>query len=546
MFGLSRIRLIGAVLALTWPATAPLVGDELTDRVDRAIKAAAFGGDGVKPLNQLRPLGESAVPRLLHWLEEGHPNERRAAAYAVNVCWSDDSARMIGSYLGDADNNVRELIGAAIRTHASPATVVELASPWLGHRHPAVAGQALFLCEEVAPDADRMNAALADRRQWNYLLRHLPRHEHPKLTDNTLRLLSGGKLDEKVAAIAALIAQHAGTPDVRRRIALLMRAPNPLIRDRCAEYLTWLGRADDLPTIEAAIKTTREPHALASLRAAAEMIQRREQAGLNHPPPDLRDAPIEPARADEYDAALAALEAGDFGAAYRTLALGRAFAPRYRFGVDQPDDEQVADERARLALLRAVHGFPVDPRRAGLTDGIDGGALPVADRFVTPVRAYFNPKRESFGKQIPAGDGPFAGQIHVGDDTAWNDVHDTVVAIAAGRVRAVYHGESWGGLVVIEHRKADGETFCSLYGHLGPLMLVRRGETVEAGRKIGSLGRHDTWANGGYQAHIHFGIHRGDYGAGHWTAGYVSPERFADEQAGWVDPQAFLRDAGAE
>jgi len=542
-----RIGLIAVVLTLGWLAAASLAGDELTDRVDRAVKAAAFGDEGVRPLRQLRPLGESAVPRLLHWLKDGHPNERRAAAFGLNVCWSDDSARAIGSYLGDEDSNVRELIGAAIRTHADPALTVELASPWLNARHPAVAGQALFLCEQVAPDADRMKKALIDRRKWNYLLRHLPRHEHPKLTDNTLRLLAGGKLDEKVAAVTALIAQHAGSSEVRRRIALIMRAPNPLLRDRCAEYFTWFGRPDDRPALEAAIKTTREPHALASLRAAVRMIERREALGLNHPLPDLRHEAIAPAAAEDYQRARAALEAGDYLAAYRTLALGRPFAPRLRYGSNQLSDEQIAAANARLALLQAVHGFPGQPKQAGLPDLLEGGELPIADRFVTPVRAYFNPNRESFGKQVPDGDGPFAGRVHVGDDTAWGDIHDTVVAIAAGRVRLAGHRHSWGGLVVIEHRNDQGDTFFSLYGHLGPLILVERGETVEAGQKIGSLGRNQTWANGGYNTHIHFGIHRGGADRDRVPShGYVSPEQFADDQDGWADPQAFLRDAGAE
>ena len=101
---------------------------------------------------------------------------------------------------------------------------------------------------------------------------------------------------------------------------------------------------------------------------------------------------------------------------------------------------------------------------------------------------------------------------------------------------------SFGGLVILEHRDRDGEPFCSLYAHLSPFLCVEEGAPVEKGEKIGSLGRSYTFENGGYRAHLHFGIHRGPYGNGNWVTGYLRPERFQKGDHGWVDPQAFVRE----
>jgi len=213
---------------------------------------------------------------------------------------------------------------------------------------------------------------------------------------------------------------------------------------------------------------------------------------------------------------------------------------------------------------------------------------PVAKSLMSPVRDYMNPKRTSFGAFVAStSKGPFANSYHVGDDVALGGEQGTVVSIGDGVVRLVYLGApSWGGLVILEHVGPDGKRFCSLYGHLGPLVCVRVGDKVQKGQKIGSLGRSYTWANGGYHTHLHFGIHEGGfsnhYGVGdavrlrvnggmttarvvavtrsfatvavkgtgrklripsnrHWITGYVRPERCKSGNHGWVDPQAFIK-----
>ena len=107
------------------------------------------------------------------------------------------------------------------------------------------------------------------------------------------------------------------------------------------------------------------------------------------------------------------------------------------------------------------------------------------------INAFMRAEADSFG-------------YHVGDDAAWQQDHETVVAIGPGIVRSVDLGQkSWGGLVVIEHASAAGGRFCSLHGHLGPLVCVQPGQIVRQGEKVGAIGPSFSHANGGYLAHLH-------------------------------------------
>ncbi len=62
---------------------------------------------------------------------------------------------------------------------------------------------------------------------------------------------------------------------------------------------------------------------------------------------------------------------------------------------------------------------------------------------------------------------------------------DTVVkAIHAGRVVWADYFDSYGFLIIIDH----GLTYYSLYGHLGPGFMVKKGDYVKAGQSIATVG----------------------------------------------------------
>jgi murein DD-endopeptidase MepM/ murein hydrolase activator NlpD len=214
--------------------------------------------------------------------------------------------------------------------------------------------------------------------------------------------------------------------------------------------------------------------------------------------------------------------------------------------------------------------------------------IPPAKSLIFPLRDYVDPGRTSFGIVVDNDAKAFKGTVHVGDDAGWDQEHRTVAAIGDGLVRNVNCRASWGYKIIIEHRLEDGTAFCSLYAHLSPFVSVKPGDRVEQGQKIGAIGRANTWENGGYGAHLHFGIHLGPfvrrrqigdvfdfhlagkltkgkaiqiddektmfeyetadgkkgrfavYHDADWIGGYLSVEKFKEGRHGWVNPAEFI------
>jgi len=132
---------------------------------------------------------------------------------------------------------------------------------------------------------------------------------------------------------------------------------------------------------------------------------------------------------------------------------------------------------------------------------------PEATRFVYPISRYKEDlfagyPRKSFG----------AGGTHAGEDCAWFREGSSMYAIADGLVRMVQGaGGDWGFLVVIEHRLPTGRYMVSVYGHLAFDVLVRAGDVVKAGQRIGTQGLSTSVENGGYGSHLHFGLGDGPF-----------------------------------
>lgn len=166
--------------------------------------------------------------------------------------------------------------------------------------------------------------------------------------------------------------------------------------------------------------------------------------------------------------------------------------------------------------------------------------IPVATTWHPPIREYFDASRKSFGYCVTQDFTAFVGSVHIGDDCGWRKELRTVCAVAPGVVRSAGHVYSWGFIVVIEHKLANGDGYCSLYAHLSPFLHVKPGDVVAAGQKIASIGRNHSVENGGYGSHCHFGIHRGPFGQGEWVHGYISTTDWANGADDWIDPQAFL------
>jgi murein DD-endopeptidase MepM/ murein hydrolase activator NlpD len=447
-------------------------------------------------------------------------------------------------------------------------------------------GDAFVLAEADAPDLERMLHACKHPGMGLAVITFLPRYCSPRLVEPARKLARSADPVHQAGAISGLISLLDNAPETRTFVRGLLRASNPAVRGRAAEYLCWLGGAEDYLDLTKLANAESDVHARAALVAAAAAIKHRAAifgAGAAATP-----TPGTSPTATYQE--MAGLLAAPATAATRQALLERlrsteVFEPITRFSDRLEHGERGA---ALLRAQRLLAGYPETADAPERPRAAPAVTLPVARSLIAPVRDYFDARRKSYGSLVSAAPGgSFSGKTHVGDDVAWRKDHETVVAIAHGIVRSVELGrKSWGGLVVVEHADAAGGRFCSLYGHLGPLVCVRPGEVVRQGHKLGVVGTSYSHANGGYLAHLHFGIHRGAFllpdrvgalvalpgqaadaaaatvttvtehsaevrlahGAtrsversADWMCGYLTPAEFATKTHGWVAPQEFIQ-----
>ncbi len=128
------------------------------------------------------------------------------------------------------------------------------------------------------------------------------------------------------------------------------------------------------------------------------------------------------------------------------------------------------------------------------------------DSFIYPHQQYVwklknSPKRGYFGSKT--------GRIyHIGIDSGWLLEGLPVHSICDGIVKMISHNLSWGNIVVVESVVSSADTICAIYGHLSPYNNLNVGDTVYMGDRIGQIGNSVTYDNGGYWAHVHFGIEK--------------------------------------
>ena len=444
-------------------------------------------------------------------------------------------------------------------------------------------GDAFVLAEADAPNEERMLHAFKHPGMGLAVITFLPRYFSPRLIEPTRKLAHSANPAHQAGAISGLISLLDTAPETRTFVRGLLGAPSPALRGRAAEYLCWLGCAEDYPFLTKVSGAEGDVHARAAMVEAAAAIKHR--AAIFGAGAAATFTPGASPTATYQE--MAELLRAQATAATRRATIERlhgteVFEPITRFSDRLEHGERGA---ALLRTQRLLAGYPESADAPGHPGGAPAATLPVVRSLIAPLRDYFDARRKSYGSLVSSEPGgSFSGKTHVGDDVAWRKDHETVVAIGHGIVRSVDLGrKSWGGLVVVEHADAKGRRFCSLYGHLGPLVCVRPGEVVRQGQKLGGVGVSYSHANGGYLAHLHFGIHRGAYllpdrvgaliplpgdttaatvtavredsvevrladGAtrsversADWTCGYLTPAAFAANTHGWVEPQEFIR-----
>ena len=141
---------------------------------------------------------------------------------------------------------------------------------------------------------------------------------------------------------------------------------------------------------------------------------------------------------------------------------------------------------------------------------------------------------------------------HLGIDVSAN-AETPVLAIGRGVVvySKLHPGEfseqgkilkrNWGGIVIIAHKNPlTKKIFYSLYGHLGK-RYVKKGDALEPGEVIGSVGKSLTESNGAWEEeHLHFSIYQGPF-HGKVLPGYYREEGGTTSLEYWREPLVFIK-----
>lgn len=130
--------------------------------------------------------------------------------------------------------------------------------------------------------------------------------------------------------------------------------------------------------------------------------------------------------------------------------------------------------------------------------------------------------------------------VHFGED--WNgtgggdsDLGDPIYSCADGVVMFAYDVRvGWGRCILIRHAYRDPKSgkvkfIDSQYGHLRS-MLVKKGDYVKRGQKIGTMGSN----RGMYPAHLHFEMR-------HNLSTGMQRESVSRSLTNWADPTRFIR-----
>lgn len=505
------------------------------ERVDKAVEAMlsllADGKTFTGCVERFKAMDIALVPKALEFLKRPDARFRIAALFALQYGWSKEALEASQAALDDADRDVRKTAAALLEKHVPLEDLAKRLKPWIEGRDGVLAAAAFHVVGRFYP-AEAVACAkrlLQDPKLRAEIAPEMPRFLTPELTADTLQLLDDPKPEVRRWGISSLVAQLAGGEEVRARVAALLDGGGAEDREMAGEYFAFLGTDAELPKLRETLRGESDAYARAALSGAVALLEARRRV--------VQAEQASRERVGAKDAAPA-----DSLALFRTK---ETIEPPYVYGTTMLKDIDPFLIRTRNLFVNRCMPGPLG-EQGQLDDFADEAVLKPAECWMPPVRGYMDPKRKSFGCQIPESSHVFSGSVHIGDDVAWGQDLRTVVAVAPGVVRRVLHVPSWGFIVIVEHAQSATQRVCSLYAHLSPALQVRPGDFVEGGQRIGAVGRGLTQENGGYPSHLHFGLHRGPYEQGRWISGYISPSDWERGEHGWLAPQAFLAErAGA-
>ena len=164
-------------------------------------------------------------------------------------------------------------------------------------------------------------------------------------------------------------------------------------------------------------------------------------------------------------------------------------------------------------------------------------AYPHTKQLVFPLEDY-RVNARGFGVRL---DG---WGTHLGEDVL-RSAGTPVMSIGRGRIvyAALHPGSeargNWGNIIIVAHKNPrTRDVFYAVYGHLGK-RLKQKGERVEMGEQIGTVGASYTRANGFWVAHVHFGVYVGPW-KGEVLPGYYREGSGRTKLEYWVSPSKYV------
>ena len=483
---------------------------QINDGVAAMIAEIAEGKNLEENGKRFRILGAAAHENLRACLGSNDPKKKTAAIYALRYSWIPGIETEVASAFDAGDYALRQQALMALWGHLKESAAAEFVRKYADDPDEKTAALVFNLADRYFPDPTlaRIRRLLKSEALREAALPRLSHYYTRELTADLRPLLEFQSAWLKRCAMIGLISQLANDGGTRQAMLQRLQDESPDIRETAAEYFTWLGDSQDLDTLKQAQIEEQDFYTRAAVTAAIAAIERRAKTG---------------------DAA--------FRKEIDGIAATSTLEPLLVYEVHE-HKEQTAFIARNSALQRAILGYSI-------TSGAPAAKnqYPVARAWLPPVRDYFDQNRKSYGVAVGNRHATFSNSVHIGDDCAWGDELRTVVAAADGIVRSASHIRSWGYIVVVEHRTPARDTFCTVYAHLSPLIHVCPGDIVTAGQKLGSVGRTNSVENGGYYAHLHFGVHQGPYSSNgnQWICGYISTQAWQSGVHGWLSPQIFLK-----
>ena len=494
-----------------------------------------------KAIIKFNALGSKAAPRILFHVSNKTKVWSLMSIDACRYIWTEDTKNTCLKVTQYKNEKMATLAMAALIKNIPFKALCKMCDPILHKMHPSCGNIIFIFLQSKTPSKERLLRLANNKGYWSSVALYLCNYRGQKINRVTRILLVKGTKEVKLQALNGLIFQADTAAKVKKYILKLLTSKYAELRERAAEYMRWYGLTEDLKILAKSAVNEKDLYTRASIKAAMSAIKTRKKI-FSSTENVIGDAQkIHHNQKGFYAQAITCLTklktTSQRDSVIQSIYKMNSEEPHYVYGSAKQIDQRLTKNQYRV--FRLLAGYP----SLEVFDNVpEETPFPAPEKFFTvpPIPNYFDSKRKSFGKLIAPNSGPFSESHHVGDDCAWFQQLTPVVSVADGIVRHVSHIISWGGIVIIEHKKKNGDLFCSLYAHLGPLIIVKPGDTVKVGDKIATLGRSNSWENGGYKAHLHFGIYNSEFN-NRWICGYISKKLYASRDHKWLNPQVFIK-----